>query len=272
MATKNLARTVIEGGRANSNKFERRYSHKEERADERLFLRRAEIDADVTYSASTPVRRRVYKEFNDKIGPTKRWLEANVGRPWDEVHSDLKAKFDTRTTPGRHVLNDHMLKEVVFAGTPEEESSYRGFVVTPDGVLRLKPEGKRRREPKLPQYRFTHRSWDGLKAWLKWRFIEEHDGKLYWIEACSVRFEACTVWRCSKAHPKEERKEVKAEAREWLKGRDFNGYDQPTKIVTVRYHEVPTGFRKAGKLTEREQQYWKTLHPTWKARILKKEL
>jgi len=271
MATKNLARTVIEGGRISSNKFDRRQSHKEERVDERSFLRQAIKDADVADAAPSPTRRKVYKEFGDKLGPTKRWMKANVGRPWNKVHSELKVKFDTRTTPGRHVLNDHMLKDVVFAGTHEDRFSYRDFIVAEDGILRHDDSSRRRRSPKV-EGKFTYRSIGGIMEWLKNRFVVEYAGRLYWTEVISTRYDECNERFCTKSHPKRVTREIATDTREYSKGREWGGYDQPTKKVIIQYHEVPTGFRRTRKLSEKELQYWKTLHPSWKERILKQTM
>ena len=68
MSTKYLARTVIEGGRRRRNRWQRRYTHKEERAAEQQVssrvARRQELD-DVLYEP----RRPLWREFNDKLGP-----------------------------------------------------------------------------------------------------------------------------------------------------------------------------------------------------------
>src|SRR5438445_11892260 len=109
MSTKNLARTVIEGGRHRQNVWQRRWSNAQERTAERELsgLLRDRLDPDaVVYRKRTPV----YQEFDDKLGPAYRWLEAQSGRPWNEVRSELFARFDTRTTAGRHIVFDHRLQ------------------------------------------------------------------------------------------------------------------------------------------------------------------
>jgi hypothetical protein len=88
MSTKNLAPTVIEGGRAFRNQWERRQSNATARVHTRVFTQRLctcdELDALVY-----PMRKKVYREFNDKLNPAERWLERQVGRPWNEVRSEL---------------------------------------------------------------------------------------------------------------------------------------------------------------------------------------
>src|SRR5262245_32814527 len=103
MSTKYLARTVIEGGRARYNRYERRHSNSSERRKETVVstqLLRSEEPGMAVY----PVRKVVYKGFRDKLSPAERWLESQVGRPWSKVRSELFARFDTRTTAGRHIV------------------------------------------------------------------------------------------------------------------------------------------------------------------------
>jgi hypothetical protein len=137
MATKNLARSVIEGGRTRRNTWARRASNGLQRTNVRrvsgALLRRADA-ADFTIY---PVRKLVWREFNDKLGPAKRWLASQVGRPWNKARSELFARFDTRTTPGRHIIFDHLLPEI--AEPPEGKGRFRRrpeYVVDRSGILR----------------------------------------------------------------------------------------------------------------------------------------
>ena len=102
MTTKNLARTVIEGGRSCYNQWERRYSNAQERAHERLVSAAlvGAADPDVTWYAP---RKPVYRGFRDKLAPAERWLRSHVGRPWSKVRSELFSRFDTRTTAVRAI-------------------------------------------------------------------------------------------------------------------------------------------------------------------------
>ena len=111
MSTKNLSRTVIEGGRSRYNRFERRHSNALERTWERQLSARLLAGADPEEAL---YRRRptVYAGFSDKLAPARRWLLRQVGRPWSKVRSELFARFDSRTTAGRHVLHDHLLRAV----------------------------------------------------------------------------------------------------------------------------------------------------------------
>lgn len=56
-------------------------------------------------------RGRDVKEFSDLIGPLQRFLRGNVGRPWDEVFSEMKQTLDSRKVTGNHVF-EHVRWEV----------------------------------------------------------------------------------------------------------------------------------------------------------------
>jgi hypothetical protein len=45
-----------------------------------------------------------HKNLNENLKPLKRFLERNVGRPWDKVYSELRAGIDTRSAIGLHVM------------------------------------------------------------------------------------------------------------------------------------------------------------------------
>lgn len=130
MATKNLARTVIEGGRTPGCTWGRRKSNSVQRRSARRVSGALVSGADADFTVY-PVRTVVWREFNDKLGPAKRWLETQVGRPWNKARSELFARFDIRTTPGRHIVFDHLLPEV--EGPPRFRPKY---VVDRFGILR----------------------------------------------------------------------------------------------------------------------------------------
>ena len=143
MATKRLSRTAIEGGRTRGSKYARRRSYKDERARARDEIRKVLIDADLADEWGIEKREKVYKNFADKLGPPKRWLRKQVGRPWDEVYSDLKRAFDPRTTAGRHLVYDHMLTWVHRAGIEDRRWWRTECTVDNDGILRESPLTKR---------------------------------------------------------------------------------------------------------------------------------
>jgi hypothetical protein len=138
LSRKNLSRTVIEGGRRFFNSYSRRASHGTARARTRDWLDHIDDDrADGTDPRPLP---RVGKQFYDKLGPAQRWLDSQVGRPWNKVYSELRTKFDSRTLAGKHIVDDHMIGMVRRAGEPTRYWSHRTLVVDRHGVLRKPPE------------------------------------------------------------------------------------------------------------------------------------
>jgi hypothetical protein len=111
MSTKNLSRTVIEGGRDNFSRWWRRHSN----AVHRQATRRAsaaELASPEPGHVLYPRREVVYRGFSDKLSPAARWLDKQVGRPWNHVRGELMRRFDIRTTAGRHIVFDHLLPAV----------------------------------------------------------------------------------------------------------------------------------------------------------------
>ncbi|MFN0108905.1 MAG: hypothetical protein ACKVZH_08620 [Blastocatellia bacterium] len=51
------------------------------------------------------------KSFSDLLGPLRRFLRSNVGRPWDKVYSELSQHLDKRKATGIHIF-DHARWEV----------------------------------------------------------------------------------------------------------------------------------------------------------------
>lgn len=84
----------------------------------RLRIRRYDPDKEyddlpsrVSGSRSKYIRSREIKYFSDLIGPLRRFLRKNVGRPWNLVYSEMKEILDDRTVTGRHVF-EHVEWEV----------------------------------------------------------------------------------------------------------------------------------------------------------------
>ena len=84
----------------------------------RLRIRRYDPDKEyddlpsrVSGSRSKYIRSREVKYFSDLIGPLRRFLRKNVGRPWDQVYSEMKIHLDDRKVTGRHIF-EHVDGEV----------------------------------------------------------------------------------------------------------------------------------------------------------------
>lgn len=190
MGTKNLARSAIEGGRTNSNKWDRRYSHAEARAHEKAYISEVTQDIENWYDYDVEPLSPVYKQFNDKLGPMYRWLERHCGQPWADVRSKVSETFDTRTTAGRHIVYDHMLSQVdesvevvrrYYSAPPDNDPtksySRHDFYVDDEGILRQKTYVRRR-------YRSYYKSsydTNKLAGWLNGRVVGFVGDKAYWF-------------------------------------------------------------------------------------------
>ncbi len=188
MSKKNLARTVIEGGRYTGNKWDRRNSHAENRAELRNYMQEVRLDPDNYDEYDIEPTQHVYKGFRDKLGPMYRWLNSQVGRPWDEVYADVKKSFDVRTTAGRHIVYDHLLSSVEITENPRFRWSYvpedpttsysdNDFYVDDKGILQKKRYlGRRRYREKVPPFD-TNR----IANWLSGRIVGKVGNKLFWF-------------------------------------------------------------------------------------------
>ena len=195
MSTKRLQRTVIEGGRRNV--YERRQSSKELRAAERAYLSKINQDWENWDEEAEPEITPVYKEFSDKLSPMYRWLDAQVGRVWSEVRSEVFDKFDTRTTAGRHITFDHLLSSVVDTltgfnrwgriidpkieveiNTGVRRYSYPDYYVDQEGIFR-KHDKQSKAYWKRPYP--TDQECAEICAWLNNRIIGMKDGVFTWF-------------------------------------------------------------------------------------------
>jgi hypothetical protein len=133
MARRNLSRTAIEGGRSKYPRNEEAEYTRQERRQINMDLARAKVDHDAADEVFTKVRKAAYKEFDDKLSPVYRWIEAQVGRPWNDVFSEITKKFSTRSLAGRHIVghvNSYIRMEW------HDHTHYANFIVGEDGILR----------------------------------------------------------------------------------------------------------------------------------------
>lgn len=136
--------------------------------------RRAELatDPELSLRGEPMSMGRGSKHLNENLAPLRRFLERNVGRPWDKVRAEICAHLTLRSAVQKHVL-DHVkemveVNPVIIDGHPHHPEangprrdrywpirSYRGwdFYVCPKtGRLRLPPPGparKKKPEPSL---------------------------------------------------------------------------------------------------------------------------
>src|SRR5262245_18527130 len=79
-------------------------------------LRTNEYDAEDHGPNRAPIARRHQygynaKEFSDLLGPLRRYMRKQVGRPCDKVWSELTRNLDSRSLTGQHIF-DHIRSEV----------------------------------------------------------------------------------------------------------------------------------------------------------------
>jgi hypothetical protein len=131
-------------------------------------VRSSDLD-DAVY----PTRPPVYRDFHDKLAPAARWLQSQIGRPWSKVEGELFARFDARTTAGRHILFCHMLEAapVDRYGLPRVS-----FKVDRHGILRGAIPKKYEREalPFLPNQ-------VDVEAWLGSRRVGQRGSRFFWF-------------------------------------------------------------------------------------------
>lgn len=290
MATKNLARSAIEGGRVGRNKWERRNSHTTERTSAREFCDKVKNNPDYADEDSFIKKKdKVHKEFDDKLGPMYRWLNRQVGRPWDEVRSEIAKTFDTRTTAGRHIVYDHLLQSVevtpnvrlAYRRYPEgENTSYykNDFYVDDKGVLCHKTYVRRRWSQKIPPWNTNQ-----LTNWLGGRVVGKVGNKYFWYVPAD---------RNQKHH---------GPARQWVTGwGNYTGYygsygltfmyladapiykydnngrkeknEEGAPIILGYepqwYIATPPIFRQAGQLNSKELEYWNSVPEYYQNKIL----
>lgn len=277
MSTKNLAKTAIEGGRHNRNKFDRRLSHKHNRCATKEYLHKVITDPDLCEEEFEPVLDSVYKEFSDKLSPMYRWIDSQVGRSWDEVRSEVFQKFDTKTTAGRHITFDHLLRSVVETNSGwdsrgnnlwDENSIARtyyrraDYYVNESGILCRTEKNKR---PKWSTYP-KEEELNTIAAWLNGAMIGYVGDTLHWY----VPTEGC--WRASwqavdvgKYHFYQAKS---LQYQLWEKG-EVVSYEWNTLFkywMSYKKHgwgwiEVknPFSFRQRGPLTHEEVKHFKSL-------------
>lgn len=180
MSTKNLARTVIEGGRTGFYKSDVDNFASSERAASRSYLRLVSRDPDAADDLAAPVRKPVQPSFADKIAPAYRFLDARIGKSWKKVFADVCAKFDLRTTPGRHIIQCHLLKVIARCGEHRTQRyGYYLYFVDRHGILRA-TERRRPRGVGTQAARVQPFDEKALLTWLGKRKVGQQGDRFVW--------------------------------------------------------------------------------------------
>lgn len=285
MSTKNLSRTIIEGGRSTHNKFERRESHRTARRAQNIECHKLTIDPEL-FEEDPEVEvetDKVYKAFDDKLQPLENWIHSKIGRNWNKVYSEIRAKFDVRTTPGRHVIEDHLLVDVSGPNVKGRSRSWfrdngTKYITNAQGVLKKnKGYGYRRRYyPKTAFFKNVEQ-FNRLVNFYGSRIVGRNEkGAYFWFVATSGR-----KYRL-----------VRPEHRYWYYGQtpqfghqvvDKDGNPltrlveesqwvykgEPRKVMVERpVYEAPR-WRQDRKLTKQEIDYFESLPETIQNDLLK---
>ncbi len=76
------------------------------------------------------------KQFTDVLGPIYRYLDKQVGRPWNKVHSELCEHLDKRKVTHKHVFDhiDSYVEKDVYKGSDGVWYHTTGYSYMPDGI------------------------------------------------------------------------------------------------------------------------------------------
>lgn len=294
MAKKNLSRSALEGGRNNSNKYERRQSHIQERRATRDFCNKVKIDPELALDEDPEERKIVSKEFTDKLNPMYRWLESKVGQKWSDIRSEVFEKFDIRTTAGRHILFDHLLSSVIdtLSGfdrygnlvDPAESKlenkkkkyyfsrAWQDYYVDKNDIL-FKIEHKKSSFLKISEQECLE-----LGNWLNGQMILEKGGILYW---CSPNE---GLWKSSWIEPGKPYDFYKKKLNYYLFDNGLHYLPGGSELailygngfsITNRIHgdywnliEKPFSFKQRGQLSEEDAKIFRSLQTSLQEEIL----
>ncbi len=174
MSTKRLARTIVEGGKRPGATENHRMNTKAERHLITQYCNQARYDEDLELPEFNEPH--VYREFNDRLAPLYSYVKRQVGRPWDDVYSDIRRDNDIRTMKGWHII-DHAKKLI----DNRMHGIYRysfGFYRDDDGILR-------EYERYSPRYRFSKEDRQQIAsiiAWANGNIVLRIGNQLIWHE------------------------------------------------------------------------------------------
>lgn len=293
MSKKNLARTAIEGGRHRSNKWDRRYSHAETRADEKAYIGEVTKDLENFYDYDIPKIRPVGKGFTDKLGPMYRWLHSQIGRPWNDVRSEVTSTFDTRTTAGRHIVYDHLLTSVEvtpnhnygrYYRTLEDRTtsySYHDYYVDDAGLLQMKTYIKRKTP--IPYFNTNQ-----IANWLSGRVVGKVGKKTFWFVPTGKSKKHrgsfgsqqwITQWGGTKTgyyYYQNHGLRFLFLSREAVYKKDANGQtalvngSAVIESYTPIWRDATPEFRQDRKLNEKELAFWNTIPEYYQIKVLER--
>lgn len=277
MSKKNLAGTVIEGGRVSSSKKERRTSHSLERNAVHEFCHRVILDPDYAEGGVIKLKNPVWKDFADKLGPMNRWLGKQVGRPWDDVFSEIIKKFDSRTTAGRHIVYGHLLPSVqtnLDVRYPEDDptvSHYQNsYYVDNDKILRKKQyviSSWRSKQPKCDT--------SSLTTWLNGRVPGKVGNKWFWFVPVTkskkhfgYSYKWKTEWGLYKEYWRYGGLKFLYLANVPVYGKDKNGNKIISKYEPTWCRASPSSFRQETPFSQKDISFWESFPEFYQKKVL----
>ena len=127
-------------------------------------------------------------QLADRIEPLRKFLRANVGRPWDKVFSEICEHADLRSLRGKH-LREHVDSEVDTWNKRQSKlqarwSRARAFYADEHGILREDTEWRRYRyKPKIDPDRCVigDRRFERINGcWFEAWYIKEEVARQEW--------------------------------------------------------------------------------------------
>ena len=197
-----MHKVVVERGRHGSDRKSRKWG-------QRLpVIPEADYDDQPKFASSA--RRRQYgyshKWFSDVLGPLRRLLCSNLGRPWDKVFSELRQGLDVRKVTGRHIFDhlESMVETHCWIGEDcrtytvrwGREHEVEGFYVNPKtGLLcfRERPSARQRKKAQLLKWEIDEVRIDDTHSFKliekQWYFVN--------YEIIQVkRYQKQSIWDC----------------------------------------------------------------------------
>lgn len=188
MASRNLARTVVEGGHPNWYKHDVAFLRRKERQRERRFCKKLLADPEL-WDEQPPLLTEKSGWWDNKhdhyAASVDKWLQAQSGRRWDEILSELTNTYDTRKTRN-YILLERICGMVCLIAHSNGETCWHRFMVE-DGILKTNRSHWRVRwwrEKRLV-------SDEQLRDWLGNRTITIKDGHVHWMILSPGTHEMC---------------------------------------------------------------------------------
>jgi len=240
MATKNLARTIMEGGRRGYNKYERRYSNGVLRSKERDYIRNCIKDPEHSIDKAEPKRKKVVKEFYDRLMPLHRKVDRHLGKTWGELRGQINKKYDSRKLKDWHML-DHLYQMMFFGSKADSKLAYfANYIVNENDIIeeREYPTWKEYVLEKKKKHEYLDEHWDEIISFLeKDRIAFDEKGVLHWY-ICDSKHRYYFEFAPTSFH------KIAVTF-----GKVLDGLNSATRLC----------FRKGPKLTRQEVNYFRSL-------------